>query len=102
MPAAAQRSTRPPAPLYSPPPTLTPAPPPRYTSTLMGYAYDRFLPDGMTWRDLFDMVGGGLERMPWIRRLGNTPHIHTHAFANTVLCVPAPIALVALPPPHPR
>ncbi|KIZ07124.1 hypothetical protein MNEG_0828 [Monoraphidium neglectum] len=28
----------------------------QYTSTLMAYAYDRFLPDGMTWRDLFDMV----------------------------------------------
>ena len=24
----------------------------------MSHAYDRFLPAGMTWRDLFDMVGG--------------------------------------------
>lgn len=27
-----------------------------YTSVMMSYAYDRFLPKGMTWRDLFDMV----------------------------------------------
>lgn len=29
-----------------------------YTHQLMSYAYNRFLPDGMTWRDLFDMVRG--------------------------------------------
>lgn len=28
----------------------------QYTSTMMAYAYDRFLPGDMTWRDLFDMV----------------------------------------------
>jgi len=27
-----------------------------YTSHMMTYAFDRYLPDGMTWRDLFDMV----------------------------------------------
>jgi 5'-nucleotidase len=27
-----------------------------YTDTMMSYAYDRFLPGDMTWRDLFDMV----------------------------------------------
>ena len=23
---------------------------------MMSFAYDRYLPEGMTWRDLFDMV----------------------------------------------
>jgi hypothetical protein len=27
-----------------------------YTSPMMSYAFDRFLPAGMTWRDLFDLV----------------------------------------------
>ncbi len=27
-----------------------------YTRAMMSYAFDRFLPDGQTWRDLFDMV----------------------------------------------
>ncbi|AKU92372.1 HAD-IG family 5'-nucleotidase [Vulgatibacter incomptus] len=27
-----------------------------YTSPIMTYAFDRFLPDGMTWRELFDVV----------------------------------------------
>jgi HAD superfamily 5'-nucleotidase-like hydrolase len=27
-----------------------------YTRALMGYAFDRFLPRGMTWRDLFEVV----------------------------------------------
>jgi hypothetical protein len=27
-----------------------------YTARMMAFAYDRFLPAGMTWRDLFDMV----------------------------------------------
>lgn len=27
-----------------------------YTQRLMSYSFDRFLPDGMTWRDLFDVV----------------------------------------------
>jgi hypothetical protein len=27
-----------------------------YTQRMMAYAYDRFLPPGMGWRDLFDMV----------------------------------------------
>jgi hypothetical protein len=27
-----------------------------YTSAMMTYAFDRYLPDGMTWRDLFDLV----------------------------------------------
>jgi 5'-nucleotidase len=27
-----------------------------YTDQMMSYAYDRFLPEGTTWRDLFDMV----------------------------------------------
>jgi len=27
-----------------------------YTRTMMSYTLDRFLPDGMTWRDLFDIV----------------------------------------------
>jgi hypothetical protein len=27
-----------------------------YTARMMTFAYDRFLPGGMTWRDLFDMV----------------------------------------------
>lgn len=28
-----------------------------YTARMMSFAYDRFLPEGMTWRDIFDMVG---------------------------------------------
>jgi HAD superfamily 5'-nucleotidase-like hydrolase len=28
----------------------------QYTRAMMTYAFDRFLPDGMTWRDLFDVV----------------------------------------------
>ena len=27
-----------------------------YANTVMTYAYDRYLPDGMTWRDLFELV----------------------------------------------
>lgn len=27
-----------------------------YTDKMMSFAYDRFLPEGMKWRDLFDMV----------------------------------------------
>jgi HAD superfamily 5'-nucleotidase-like hydrolase len=27
-----------------------------YAKTVMSYAYDRYLPDGMTWRDLFELV----------------------------------------------
>lgn len=27
-----------------------------YTQAMMSYAFDRFLPDGQTWRDLFDMM----------------------------------------------
>jgi HAD superfamily 5'-nucleotidase-like hydrolase len=27
-----------------------------YANTVMAYAYDRYLPDGMTWRDLFELV----------------------------------------------
>ncbi len=27
-----------------------------YTAPLMSYAYDRYLPEGMTWRDLFDYI----------------------------------------------
>ncbi|WP_437760304.1 HAD-IG family 5'-nucleotidase [Sorangium sp. So ce1389] len=27
-----------------------------YTRAMMSYAFDRFLPDGMTWRELFDVV----------------------------------------------
>ena len=30
-----------------------------YTNKMMSFAYDRFLPEGMKWRDLFDMVCGG-------------------------------------------
>lgn len=29
-----------------------------YTSQMMSFAYDRHLPAGMKWRDLFDMVSG--------------------------------------------
>ena len=28
----------------------------RYTDRMMCFAYERFLPEGMRWRDLFDMV----------------------------------------------
>ena len=35
---------------------LRPPPLIRYTSRLMAFAYDRYMPPGMTWRDLFDMV----------------------------------------------
>jgi len=28
----------------------------QYTDVMMSYCYDRFLPQGMRWRDLFDMV----------------------------------------------
>lgn len=28
----------------------------QYTDVMMTYCYDRFLPQGMRWRDLFDMV----------------------------------------------
>jgi 5' nucleotidase family len=27
-----------------------------YTDKMMSYAYDEYLPEGKTWRDLFDMV----------------------------------------------
>ena len=27
-----------------------------YTHSMMSFAYDGFLPEGQTWRDLFDMV----------------------------------------------
>lgn len=27
-----------------------------YTNKMMSYAYDEYLPEGKTWRDLFDMV----------------------------------------------
>jgi hypothetical protein len=27
-----------------------------YTNKMMSFAYDEYLPDGKTWRDLFDMV----------------------------------------------
>lgn len=30
------------------------------TDVMMSYCYDRFLPQGMRWRDLFDMVRCGL------------------------------------------
>lgn len=30
-----------------------------YTQQMMSFAYDRHLPAGTTWRDLFDMVSGG-------------------------------------------
>jgi hypothetical protein len=33
-----------------------------YTERMMTYAYDRFLPEGMKWRDLFDMVSLRLVR----------------------------------------
>jgi hypothetical protein len=29
-----------------------------YTHRMMSFAYDCFLPEGQTWRDLFDMVSG--------------------------------------------
>ncbi len=28
-----------------------------YTNKMMSFAYNRFMPPGSTWRDLFDMVG---------------------------------------------
>ena len=31
----------------------------QYTDVMMSYCYDRFLPQGMRWRDLFDMVRSG-------------------------------------------
>lgn len=31
----------------------------QYTDVMMSYCYDRFLPQGMRWRDLFDMVRRG-------------------------------------------
>lgn len=31
---------------------------------MMAFAYERFLPDGMKWRDLFDMVGGPGQHVP--------------------------------------
>ena len=31
----------------------------QYTDVMMSYCYDRFLPQGMRWRDLFDMVRCG-------------------------------------------
>lgn len=31
-----------------------------YTDRMMSFAYNRFLPNGMKWRELFDMVGWGL------------------------------------------
>lgn len=30
----------------------------QYTHRMMSHAYDCFLPEGQTWRDLFDMVIG--------------------------------------------
>lgn len=29
-----------------------------YTNRMMSFAYDEYLPEGKTWRDLFDMVPG--------------------------------------------
>lgn len=29
-----------------------------YSNKMMSFAYNRFMPQGSTWRDLFDMVGG--------------------------------------------
>jgi hypothetical protein len=40
-----------------------------YTQQMMSFAYDRHLPAGTTWRDLFDMVsggGGGSSRGFWL------------------------------------
>jgi HAD superfamily 5'-nucleotidase-like hydrolase len=33
-----------------------------FTKAMMGYSYDRFLPKGMTWRDLFDIVIVGAQK----------------------------------------
>lgn len=46
-----------------------------YTHRMMSFAYDRFLPQGMTWRDLFDMVRGRicLPTMPPMRFIASTP-----------------------------
>jgi HAD superfamily 5'-nucleotidase-like hydrolase len=33
-----------------------------YTQSMMAYAYDRFLPSGTTWRDLFDVVIVGAQK----------------------------------------
>ena len=47
--------------LIQPSSSHTCTPPPsrsdyEYTNKMMSFAYDRFLPEGMKWRDLFDMV----------------------------------------------
>ena len=44
----------------------------QYTERMMSYAYDRFLPEGMKWRDLFDtvrgrVVAGGVGRQELLR-----------------------------------
>lgn len=41
-----------------------------YTSQMMSFAYDRHLPAGMAWRDLFDMVREGLRSMLGQRGVG--------------------------------
>lgn len=43
-------------------PPLTPCSDYHYTQRMMSFAYDCFLPEGHTWRDLFDMVSGQQSR----------------------------------------
>jgi hypothetical protein len=47
---------------------------------MMAFAYDRHLPSGMKWRDLFDMVrtavpGGGGVLTPAVRFLAGAAHV---------------------------
>jgi hypothetical protein len=44
---------------------------------MMSFAYDRFLPGGMKWRDLFDMVG----QDQWARRGDAVIHTCLHVSA---------------------
>lgn len=53
-----------------------------YTSPMMEYAFDRYLPDGMTWQDLFDVTIVSARkpsffehRMPWFEVVDKVGHL---------------------------
>lgn len=55
-----------------------------YTNRMMSFAYDHFLPQGQTWRDLFDMVrwqdggvGGWVAGRPSGVRESNGEELHS-------------------------
>ena len=50
-----------------------------YTNKMMSFAYNRFMPPGKTWRDLFDMVS--------LRSKGDV--VHMRSFTHTAMQVDA-------------